>query len=233
MIGQSRLQKINLPNNLLLVGPKGFGKKTLLHEISPYEIIKVDNSVSAIKNLLPVADTLYLFADFDDWNYLCYSAVLKLLEENTKHKFAITVKNIQSIPDTIVSRCVVEYMDPYTEEEIGNDYCTNIWQANECTDELLYIVDDFITKPCNLNCIKFKQSDNGYDLELFLSVLESRCLSMLSRESSGALNRQINIILYITSKYLLEINVKHSNKKLLYLAWLSEVQHLMEVTQNE
>ena len=51
----------NLPNNLLLVGPKYSGKKTLINEIAP-DFYWVEGSVDAIREL---QSSNLIFADID------------------------------------------------------------------------------------------------------------------------------------------------------------------------
>ena len=68
--------KSHLPNNLIIVGPKYSGKKTLVSELFP-DFYFVDGKVENIRNL---SQGDYVFADIDDWSQASYSAMLKLLE---------------------------------------------------------------------------------------------------------------------------------------------------------
>ena len=45
--------------------------------------------------------------------------------------------NIQNLPNTVVSRCIVENMETYTEDEIGNSYCSSPGQAELYEDGIL------------------------------------------------------------------------------------------------
>ena len=78
--------KTKLPNNLIIVGSKYSGKKTLMLEIAP-DFYYVDNNVEAIRSLDPKGN--YVFIDIDDWSSACFGAMLKLLEENNNYNIII------------------------------------------------------------------------------------------------------------------------------------------------
>ena len=186
----SRLQ--TLPNNLILIGPKYSGKKTLVNEIAP-GFSWIDGKVDNIRNL---SKDNYIFADVDDWSPACFSAMLKLLEENENH-IIITCKNIMNLPRSIQSRCIIERMEPY--KNIGR-YCDNIGQLEYVTDDMIKSVDKF----------EYKEE---YDLDVFFTVL---CNRLLERIQNGeSLNREF----LICCKFNAAKNLKSLNKKQFILNW--------------
>lgn len=194
MIQQEKLLERlkTLPNNLIIVGQKYSGKKTLLKEIAP-DFYWAEGKVDAIRTLL---DGDYVFADVDDWSPACFSAMLKMLEENTDH-IIITCKNIMNLPRSIQSRCIIERMEPYT--GLGH-YCDTIGQLEFATDELIKSVDKY----------EYKEE---YDLDVYFSVL---CNRLLERIKNG---EDVTKEYLISSKFNSAKNLKALNKKQFITNW--------------
>jgi len=153
---RQRLQ--TLPNNLILVGPKYSGKKTLVNEIA-LNFTWIESKVDNIRDLTAGN---YVFADVDNWSPACFSAMLKLLEENEDH-IILTCKNIMNLPNSIQSRCIIEHMEPYTNIK---KYCNSIGEYLLYKDEMLVDIDKFIYK-------------EEYDLDVYFSVLCNRLLDRI------------------------------------------------------
>ena len=194
MLQQEKLrEKLKiLPNNLILVGPKYSGKKTLIAEIAP-EFYWVEGKVEYIRN---IRHGNLIFADVDDWSPACFSAMLKLLEENEDH-IIITCKNIMNLPMSIQSRCIIERIEPY--KNIGR-YCDNIGQLEFVTDEMIKSVDKF----------EYKEE---YDLDVYFTVL---CNRLLDRINKG---EDLKKEYLISSKFNSAKNLKSLNKKQFILNW--------------
>jgi predicted kinase len=191
--------KSHLPNNLIIVGPKYSGKKTLVSELFP-DFYFVDGKVENIRNL---SQGDYVFADIDDWSQASYSAMLKLLEENEDH-IIITCKNIMNLPRSIQSRCIIEHMENY--KDIA-DYCDSIGQHLLFTKEMLIDIDKFIYK-------------EEYDFDVYFSVL---CNRLLDRIKNGEdLYREY----LISSKYNSQKNLKSLNKKQFVVNWQFDLKGL-------
>lgn len=182
-----------LPNNLIIIGPKYSGKKTLLSEIAP-DFYYVESNVDAIRH---VGDGDLIFADVDDWSPACFSAMLKLLEENEDNHYIITCKNIMNLPRSIQSRCIIEKMEPY--KNIRN-YCDNIGQLQFYSDSMLKDIDKFIYK-------------EEYDLDVYFSIL---CNRLLDRIQNGENLEQQYLI---SSKFNAAKNLKSLNKKQFIVNW--------------
>lgn len=194
MIQQEKLLKRLevLPNNLIIVGPKYSGKKTLVNEIAP-NFYWVEGNVENIRNL-PKAD--YVFADVDNWSPACFSAMLKMLEENENH-IIITCKNIMNLPRSIQSRCIIERMESY--KDIGR-YCENIGQLEFATDEMIQSIDSFVYK-------------DTFDLDVYFTVM---CNRLLERIKNG---ENLKKEYLICSKFNSAKNLKSLNKKQFINNW--------------
>ena len=190
-----------LPNNLILVGPKYSGKKTLISELFP-DFYWVDNKVENIRKL---ESGDFVFADIDDWSNASYSAMLKLLEENEDH-IIITCKNIMNLPNSIQSRCIIEHMENY----IGiQDYCDNIGQHLLFSNQMLNDIDKFIYK-------------EEYDIDVYFSVL---CNRLLDKIKNG---ENLYMEYLISSKYNSAKNLKSLNKKQFIVNWQFDLQGISE-----
>ena len=181
-----------LPNNLIIVGPKYSGKKTLVSEVAP-DFCWVEGKV---ENIRQIQQSDVVFADVDNWSPVCFSAMLKMLEENTGH-IIITCSNIMNLPNSIQSRCIIQRMEPY--RNIGR-YCDNIGQLQFATDDMIKSVD------------KFEYKDE-YEFDVFFTVL---CNRLLERISKGEDLRKEYLI---SSKFNSAKNLKSLNKKQFILNW--------------
>lgn len=181
-----------LPNNLIIVGPKYSGKKTLVSEVAP-DFCWVEGKV---ENIRQIQQSDVVFADVDNWSPVCFSAMLKMLEENTGHTI-ITCNNIMNLPNSIQSRCIIQRMEPY--RNIGR-YCDNIGQLQFVTDDMIKSVD------------KFEYKDE-YEFDVFFTVL---CNRLLERISKG---EDLKKEFLISSKFNSAKNLKSLNKKQFILNW--------------
>ncbi|MBQ8218437.1 MAG: hypothetical protein IJZ79_01470 [Bacilli bacterium] len=181
-----------LPNNLIIVGQKYSGKKTLVNEIAP-DFYWADGKVDSIRNL---KGGNIVFADVDEWSSASFAAMLKMLEENEDH-IIITCKNIMNLPRSIQSRCILVRMEPYI--GIGK-YCDTIGQLEFATDELLKSIDNY----------EYKEE---YDLDVYFSVL---CNRLLERIKNG---ENVTHEYLVSSKFNSAKNLKSLNKKQFIYNW--------------
>ena len=131
MIGQNAVQKqINeqlsngtFPRFSILVGPKGYGKKTLALEISKslcyYPTLVSDLSMSNLRDIIQMAYTtydtqVYILADCDYISPSAKNSLLKVLEEPPKNSyFIMTVENINNVLSTIKSRGTIYHLNEF------------------------------------------------------------------------------------------------------------------------
>lgn len=121
------IDKNKFPHFAILVGGVGFGKKLLADYISmrlganfvPCGI-KAEEVRDVIYNSYTVAEkTLYMFFDCDDMSVTSKNALLKVTEEPPNDSyFIMTVQDLSSVLDTIISRATVFYMNPYSVNDI-------------------------------------------------------------------------------------------------------------------
>lgn len=197
---EALLQKLKtaLPTNLLLVGPKYSGKKELVVHIAP-TFYWVEGKVENIRQIEHGGDLV--FADIDDWSSACYSAMLKMLEEN-EHHIIITCKNLANIPMSIQSRCVIEHMEPY--KDIGW-FCDNIGQLQFVSEEMLADADKLIY-------------DEKYDLDVYFTVV---CNKLLDQIKNG---KDVRKEYLICCKYNKLKSLKSLNKKQFINNWKLELK---------
>jgi len=216
MIGQTKLKRtFGMPRTAILVGDEHMGKSTFLHEHC-IDIVDVEHNVASIRELKCLPHVAYLFIGIDTWSVACYSALLKLLEDNDDSYLWLTCKSLQSVPESIVSRCKIFYMDKYSSDEIGNCYCNSPGQTQYFSDEMLATVNKFMTiydKVSISNLFKLEQIISNYDINTFFTVLLNRLLETQCED-------RVRLML-VTCKYL----NKPSNKQLIR-NWLIEVRGL-------
>ena len=136
MIGQEGIQNhlINrmangtLPHSMILVGPLGSGRKTLLSELFA-GVYPEDNKINSIRTIIAmcynVHDRTFIIPDANELSTAAQNALLKILEEYpNNNSFILTVEDTSQLLPTIVSRCEVFHMDRYTPDEIFNYYWT-------------------------------------------------------------------------------------------------------------
>ena len=137
MIGQANLQSRieqlienrTFPRFSILVGPKGSGKKTLVHWI--YQqfgtgiLSNIGISVDAVRQSIAESyrlvgtSCIYLFADADNMSNAAKNALLKVTEEPPNNAyFIMTLEDENNTLETIRSRGTVFHMDRYTPDEI-------------------------------------------------------------------------------------------------------------------
>lgn len=137
MIGQrnlqSRIEQLikdrTFPRFSILVGPKGSGKKTLVHWI--YQqfgtgiLSNIGISVDAVRQSIAESyrlvgtSCIYLFADADNMSNAAKNALLKVTEEPPNNAyFIMTLEDENNTLETIRSRGTVFHMDRYTPDEI-------------------------------------------------------------------------------------------------------------------
>lgn len=134
MIGQRNLRaKIDefvddgdVPNFIMIVGPRGSGKKTLVAD-KFYGVylkdIKVESVREMVQSVYKMKNTTFIMTDCDNMSVAAKNALLKVVEEcPNNNKFIMTVTDEQTMPDTIRSRAQIFHMDMYTREELSEYY---------------------------------------------------------------------------------------------------------------
>ena len=136
VVGQKRLRskliellnKDTLPRTMILVGPTGQGKRTIVKWLAEQmeaplyepEDLKIDSIRAMNEDSRTLHSTkLYLLADAEGLTMQAQNALLKLSEEPPEHAYIIlTVRDATSLLPTILSRSVQMRMDGYSLEEL-------------------------------------------------------------------------------------------------------------------
>lgn len=166
---------------------------------------KVDAVREMIKNVYSVkTPTLYVIKD-GNMSINAKNALLKVCEETPSNAYIMMlVSDINTVLDTLKSRAGVYYMQPYTEQEILEyadgkykttkevgiiaDLCETPGDVDKLLDIGITEFYEYAEKVVNniasvssanafkiANQIAFKDSDDGYDVDLFLRAFKSVC----------------------------------------------------------
>lgn len=270
MIGQEKLlNEIDIFSDspLILAGPKGSGKKTIVDKLSNKsninDIIYIDKPISddiktelysCSKNVLVVFD---LTTNMSMKQFInIQNSILKLLEDSPNYcKFIILVEDKYLLLDTVVNRCKkTRFIDSYSKEELFllselynktniKEYSDNqleyILYPNDVLlapskDELERIeklVDTILSSIYNANIsnilsiskkLKFKDQENGYDVNTFLNVFHIKILYELK-------NNFNNKYFKVSSKFIeliSEFKNPYSNKKNLIEEFLLFIKYV-------
>ena len=157
----------------------------------------------------------------------------------------MTVENDTNLLDTIKSRGAIFYTERYTADEIleyyGSDKDADIIKAlcetpgevdiirDNAGDFYAYVekVVDNIVEVSGSNAfkiadkIKFKDTDEGYDIILFLKAFKQVCFDKEMFRAS-----------LTTSEFLNMMNVKSINKQMLFDSWILEMRRIINHGDN-
>ena len=142
MIGQTALRKTfetkwneqTLPHTILLVGPKGSGKKTLLRKLFD-GIYLENNKIESVRKMIELANKVssrvFILPDIDTMSISGKQALLKVIEDCPNNNyFIMTITDKSNVTGTIRSRSVIYKMSVYTPDEISQ-YIADNFPADE------------------------------------------------------------------------------------------------------
>lgn len=134
MIGQNIIQSTldeyimnnDLPGFMIIVGPRGSGKKTLVNDRF-HGVYLRDNKVESVREMIQQVYTLYnttfIMFDCDTMSFAAKNALLKVVEEcPNNNRFIMTLSDKNSMPDTIKSRAQIFNMDMYNRDDLSTYY---------------------------------------------------------------------------------------------------------------
>lgn len=166
---------------------------------------EVEKGVDAIRDVIEnsykiTKDIIYVL-DGDNMSPSAKSSLLKITEEPPNNaRFILIVTDISYTLDTLISRACIYRMDNYTQSDIAQFAGTEDWRyPNFCSNkyevDLLksYGIEDFcdfvklvvenIGDVSSANALKiegkiaFKDTDDGYDMKIFLQAFRTECMS--------------------------------------------------------
>ena len=247
------IEKINklasadkFPRFSIIVGDTGFGKK-LLCDFSAQAIganfvpcdIKIDDVREVISNSYAVASkTLYMFADIDGMSLNAKNALLKVTEEPPNDSyFMMTVKDINNVLPTLISRATVFQLDPYSLADIREFMAEKKYEFSE---EEKHIVESICVCPNDVSVCKEADITNIYNLAgSFISYIgqanlgnELKITTLLStKQDDGKINPVLFLRCVMTrcNELNLESNSGDDHDKYLVLLKLTS-QYLKDLT---
>ena len=215
----------NFPRFCILVGPPKSGKRLIANYISDRlncsfvpSSTKIDDVREVINSSYTVMDTIcYMWANADDMSLGAKNAILKITEEPPLNSyFIITLRTIENMLPTILSRGTTLYLQPYTKEEllsyasrrnvtiddITSNMCTTPGEVDIIVgyDEQKFLnfassVLDNIGKASISNCLKLsnnftlKKDEDKFDVNLFLHCIMTLCLNRYKETLDVRFNR--------------------------------------------
>lgn len=204
--------------------------------------IKVDTIRTIIQEAYKVSTiTVYNIINADAMSVQAQNSLLKVTEEPpNKAYFIMTLEDENNTLPTIRSRGTIYHCDNYTQDELLKyakekygvfQYCGICDTPGEI--DLLYTmkadefyeyvrrVADNITEVSGANAfkiadkIKFKDTDEGYDLALFWKIFQ--CISMDNEQYDRVRT---------TASFLSLLRIKTINRSMLFDKWILEIRRL-------
>lgn len=212
----------DFPKLMILVGPKGQGKRTLALYVANMigdVYVPTNLKVDDVREMISDSQTLhkpraYIVANADDMTTQAQNAILKFAEEPTTNAYIImTTTHEEHILPTIKSRGGVYRLQPYTQDELraftDNELilsiCSNPGQVKKALESdferLVENVDkvvDNINRVSVANTFNIPKYFDGIDIDLVFSVFMwaylKRLKNQVRQHGKSFIIRQINVI---------------------------------------
>lgn len=255
MVGQSKLLDTlknytidSFPSTLMLVGEKGSGKHTIIKELSDFlkvPLINISNNLNYddLMSLQLQSTFSFYLIELDSITEKEQNVILKFIEEPTKnYKIILLANSTVGVLNTVINRCVIYNMMPYTKEELktflkdGVDesilrYCNTpgqILSTRINMDSLMSLCDDIINRFKSVrfdialgisNKLNFKDNYDRFDIDIFLKVL----LQKLFEDFISNNNRDSLKLYNIVNSYDNKMRDVRLNKEILIDSMLTQM----------
>lgn len=193
--------------------------------------------------------TIYYIPHIDTMSIPAKNSLLKLTEEPPKNAYIIcSCENAYNTLQTLKSRASILKMELYKEKDLMEycknldvnqcdlltSVCSNIGQIKNILDKKIDVVEiySFIEKVIEniyeveganafkINkSVKLKETENGYELDLFFRVFIKLCYDKREDDTELFLN-----FIIITENYLKDLKIKGINKKMLFDNWILDIR---------
>lgn len=185
---------------------------------------------NAYKTPVPVC---YIFRDADNLSLAALNSMLKIVEEPPKQAyFILTMTEGSFLIPTLISRCLMVDMEPYTTSQLwrfNKDELILKYADSPGTCKILESIDlaDLVSfcnsildnvaevTTCNalkiVNRLKLKDSDDGFEPDIFLQVFGITALDRITALNSD-LDKVYARCVIISYKYLSQIKKKSIKK---------------------
>lgn len=248
----------NFPRTIIISGMRGCGKRTFASYIAEqlgFDIRWIGNKVNDVRDMISDCrslskPTLFVFVGADDMSLSAKNSLLKVTEEPPNDAyFAIPLEDVSSTLATIKSRSIEIQMEPYTKEQLRhfskNSMCLEIaTNPGELinlekmgVENLVEIVEKVLDNIYDVSSgnalniaknVKFKDDDEGYELDVFWRVLINRLVHRLydnvERFSMDEVKRHTDWML-ITQRHLNSIGNPSLNKKMIFDMWVLDIRN--------
>lgn len=263
MIGQKNLQARLYtmiqtgiyPRFSIIEGEVGSGRRTLAYEIAKQleapAVTIPDLGINSVREMIERSYTMaekccYIIPDADDMSIAAKNSLLKITEETPNNAYIImTVKDKNSMLDTIISRATIFTMERYSFAELldfvqgeGIKLDDKAFMIGDTPGQLLTLneigfdefytyvekVVDNIAEVSGANAFKIaskvsmKEGDDGYPMDLFLKAF----MYLVSVKHDDPQVRFSAV--RATSNALKDLRLKGINKKMLMDSWILDVR---------
>lgn len=245
------------PRTIILSGMRGCGKRMFASYIAEqlgFDIRWVGNKVNDVRDMISDCrslskPTMFVFVGADDMSLSAKNSLLKVTEEPPNDAyFVIPLEDVSSTLATIKSRSIEIQMEPYTREQLAhfttNELCLEIAKCpgeiinleKMGVENLVEIVEKVIDNIDDVSSgnalhisknIKFKDDDDGYDLDVFWRVLLNRLAHRLYDNILEYGMDQVMVItgwMSTTQQYLNKLNNPSLNRKMLFDMWVMDIR---------
>ena len=246
-----------LPRTIILSGMRGCGKRMFACYIAEqfgFDVRWVGNKVNDVRDMISDCrslskPTMFVFVGADDMSLSAKNSLLKVTEEPPNDAyFVIPLEDVSSTLATIKSRSIEIQMEPYTREQLAkftdNEMCLEIAKCpgeiinleKMGVENLVGIVETVIDNISDVSCgnalsisnsVKFKDEDEGYDLDVFWRVLLNR---LVHRLYDNILKYSMDEVMAFTNwmsttqQYLNRLNNPSLNRKMLFDMWVLDMR---------
>lgn len=271
MIGQTHLwnniyraiERDRFPRFSILVGERGSGKHYIARAIS-LELcargVYVDCTAESIRNTLTNAYTVcdkmvYIIENVDNMSSSAANAMLKVTEEPPNNAYFILLcENEMNLIQTIRSRAVTYYMEPYTYDELLEyietldkpaskfllDFATTPGELKELYDMDYHAFEDYVNLVVNniaevngANALKIgdkinlKDDPKKYDLSLFWKAVMAVCADKMIANTQSEICINYGKCTAITAEALQTLSIKGINKQMLFDKWVLDMREVL------
>lgn len=212
----------------------------------------VDKGVDAIRAVIDdsysIATKMLYVLDGDNMSSAAKNSLLKITEEPPKNVwFVLTVSDLEQTFDTLTSRACIYRLDNYTKADISRFAGSGDWRfPNFCSNKyevdllLGYGIDEFhkfiklvvdnIDVASGANALKieekiaFKDTDNGYDMKIFLQAFRTECIDRVQQFDEYPDKMKYLDWIDITTEKLAILRTPTINKQALFDMWVFDVR---------
>ena len=271
MIGQTHLwnniyraiERDRFPRFSILVGEHGSGKHYIARSISLEMIargIYIECTAESIRNAISSAYTVtdkavYIIENVDNMSASAANAMLKVTEEPPNNAYFILLcENEMNLLQTIRSRAVVYYMEPYTYDELLEyietlgkdaskfllDFATTPGELKELYDMDYFAFEDYVNLVINniaevngANALKIgdkinlKDDPKKYDLRLFWKAVMAVCADKMVANTESEICIKYGKCTAITAEALQTLAIKGINKQMLFDKWVLDIRGVL------